>query len=183
MPRLRGGSGRPLATLTLPYGYPSRGSVNDHQWASIHSSPPWEDLTVATIVTNEFGSGRAIYSAASIEAVDSEAETALFVGLISSLVDGHFSHGAVAHPSVWMTTFDQRDHHRVMASFLNYQEELPPVPVPIRFWLRPPAGRRFQRLRLAPDRAVMEFALADDGTLHADLGAVELMAMVIAEYE
>jgi len=183
MPRLRSGSGRALATLTLPYGYPSRGSVNDHQWASIHSSPPWDEVTVATIVTNEFGSGRAIYSAASIEAIDSEAETALFVGLIGSLLDRRFSHGAVAHPSVWMTVFDQRDHHRVMASFLNYQEELPPVPVPIRFWLRPPAGRRFQRLLLAPDSALMEFALGDDGTLHADLGAIELMAMVIAEYQ
>ncbi len=183
MPRLRGGSGRALATLTLPYGYPSRGSVNDHQWASIHSSPPWEELTEPTIVTNEFGSGRTIYSAASIEAIDKEAETALFVGLIGSLLDGRFSHGAIAHPSVWMMAFDQRDHHRVMASFLNYQVELPPVPVPIRFWLRPPVGRRFQRLRLAPDGAVMEFTVADDGTIHADLGAVELMAMVIAEYE
>ena len=82
-----------------------------------------------------------------------------------------------------MTAFDQRDHHRVMASFLNYQEELPPVPVPVRFCLRPPAGKRFQRLRLAPDDAVMEFRVADDGTIHAELGVVELMAMVIAEYE
>ena len=183
VPRLRNGSGRALATLTIPYGYPSRGSVNDHQWASIHSSPPWEDLTVPAIVSNEFGVGRAIYSAASIEAIDGEAETALFVGLIGSLLDGRFSHGAVAHPSVWMTAFDQRDHHRVMASFLNYQEELPPAPVPVRFWLRPPAGKRFQRLQLAPDGAATEFTLADDGTLHAELGAIELMAMVIAEYE
>jgi hypothetical protein len=183
LPRLRSGSGRALATLTLPYGYPSRGSVNDHQWASIHSSPPWEQLSVPTIVTNEFGAGRAIYSAASIEAIDGEAETALFVGLVGSLLDGRFSSGAVAHPSVWMTTFDQPDRHRVMASFLNYQEELPPAPVPVRFWLRPPAGKRFRRLMLAPEGVVREFTLADDGALHADLGAIELMAMVIAEYD
>jgi len=38
-------------------------------------------------------------------------------------------------------------------------------------------------LQLAPDGAATEFTLADDGTLHAELGAIELMAMVIAEYE
>ncbi len=183
MPRLRSGLGRVLATLTLPYGYPSRGSVNDHQWASIHSSPPWEQLALPTIIVNEFGSGRAIYSAASIEAIDGEAARALFVGLVSALLDGTFSSGAVTHPSVWMATFDQRDHQRVMASFLNYQEELPPAPVAVRLSLRPPAGRRFQRLRLAPEGAAMEFTVAADGTLHAEIDAVELTAIVIAEYD
>ena len=36
---------------------------------------------------------------------------------------------------------------------------------------------------LAPEGVVREFTLADDGALHADLGAIELMAMVIAEYD
>jgi len=182
MPRLRRGSGQTLATLTLPYGYPSRGSVNDRKWASIHSSPPWEETNIPMVVSNNFGAGRAIYSVASIEASDGSAETNWFVRLIGTLLDDRFSHGAAAHPSVWMTAFDQSDRSRVMVSFLNYQEELPPAPVPIRFWLRPPDGRRFQQLCLAPDNAPLKFTEAR-GVLRADLSTIELMAMVVAEYE
>ena len=32
-----------LATLTLPYAHPKPGRADDRHWASIHSSPPWQD--------------------------------------------------------------------------------------------------------------------------------------------
>src|SRR5690606_33286539 len=56
--RLRRGSGKPLATLALPYGYPSEGSVAGKDWASIHSSPPWQQVDAPTIVEHTFGKGR-----------------------------------------------------------------------------------------------------------------------------
>ena len=183
VPRLRAGAGKILATLALPYGYPSRGSVNDHKWASIHSSPPWEEVAAPTIVSNQFGNGRAIYSAVAIEGIEGDAERALFTGLVTSMLDGQSSFGASSHPSVWMSAFDQPDKHRVMASFLNYQEELPPAAVPVQFRLRPPNGRRFTSLALAPNGTKMDFKLAADGTLSASINAVGLMTMALAEYE
>lgn len=125
MPRLAtGGAGEVLAALSLPYGYPSPGTVKDHRFASIHSSPPWEDTEHPTIVRT----GNVIYSASDIEAVDAEANEALFVHLIRSLL-GEPTWSADAHPSVWVNVFDQPEHGRWVASFLNCTADLPAVPV------------------------------------------------------
>jgi len=186
IPRLKPGPrGRTLATLTVPYGYPSRGNVLDHKWASIHSSPPWDDLDAPMIVRNDFGSGRAVYSAAGIESLEGEAAAKTFVGLVMELLDGRLSFSAETHPSVWMSVFDQRDQnrHQMMASFLDYQSELPPVPVPVRFSIRPPAGMRFTGLRLVPEGRAIPFTIGDGGAIDARLDSVGLLAMVIAEYE
>ena len=90
-PRLRAvTTASTLATLTVPYGYPSRGSVNDHRWASIHSSPPWEDLDAPMMVSNEFGAGRAIYSPLGIEGSSGDAESRLFIAAVRSLLWSSF---------------------------------------------------------------------------------------------
>lgn len=44
-----------LATLTLPYAHPEPGHFSDHDWASIHTSPPWEDTAAPLVVAHEFG--------------------------------------------------------------------------------------------------------------------------------
>ncbi len=184
IPRLRANpGGRALATLTVPYGYPSRGSVLDHRWASIHSSPPWQDIEAPMVVLNDFGSGRSVYSTCGIESLEGEAAERTFLGLIGLLIDGPPSYSADTHPAVWMSAFDQPDRRRMMVSFLNYQSELPPVPVPIRFAVRPPAGKRFTRLRLVPDDRALPFAIDPGGSLRAQLDSAGLLAMVIAEYE
>jgi len=159
--------------------------VLDHQWASIHSSPPWNDLDVPTIVRNEFGAGRAVYSAAGIESLEGEAAAKTLVGLVMELLDDRISFTATTHPSVWMSVFDQRDRgrHQMMASFLNYQPELPPVPVPVRFSIRPPAGARFTALRVVPEGRAIPFAIGAGGAIDARLDSIGLLAMVIAEYE
>lgn len=125
VPRLRAGDGQALAKLTVPYGYPNPGTVKDHHFASIHSSPPWEDLEHPVLVRN----GNVIYSASDIESVDAEANESLFVHLIRSLL-GEPSWSAEAHPSVWVNVFDQPDQKRYVASFLNATADLPAVPVP-----------------------------------------------------
>jgi len=184
IPRLRARpAAKILASLTVPYGYPARGSVSDHRWASIHSSPPWEDLDFPMVVLNEYGAGRAVYSAAAIETVDADAHANLFVGLVRMLLDDEYAYTAETHPALWMSVFDQREQNRLMASFLNYQAELPSVPVSVRFSLRPPRGKRFRSLRAVPEGRALEFALGDDGTLRSEIGSVALLAMVLAEYE
>ncbi|MGO9454061.1 MAG: alpha-L-fucosidase [Candidatus Binataceae bacterium] len=173
---------RMLATLTVPYGYPARGSVSDHQWASIHSSPPWRDLEAPTVVTNLFGKGSAVYSAAAIEASEAGANESLFVAIVRKLLGGEQSFGAEAHGAVWTNAFDQRDRNRIMMSFLNYQAELPALPTAASFSIRPPTGRRFTSLRSAPGGNPLPFEIRN-GTLHARLDRIETLAMVIAEYE
>ncbi|MEX2394469.1 MAG: alpha-amylase family protein, partial [Actinomycetota bacterium] len=62
-PSTRATTGRPLATLTYPYGHPHPGSAIDRHWSSIHSWPPHLDTDRAVLVENVFGAGRCVYSA------------------------------------------------------------------------------------------------------------------------
>ena len=183
--RLRqGSSARPLATLSLPYGYPHGGSVEDRNWASIHSSPRWTDTEIPAIVENRFGRGTAIYSAADIEAGTSTAHDPLFVGLIRSLLEGVPAFEADTHPAVWVTAFDQPDQGRTILSFLNYQDELPVLPIAdVRFRLRAPANARFRRLAILPEGCELPLDLDAAGTLHATLPHLGDFAMLSAEYE
>lgn len=175
--------GETLATLSLPYGYPASGSVDGADWASIHSSPPWEHRATPVVVENDFGRGRAIYAAADIEAGDSAAHGALFIALLRRLLDQPSSFEAEAHPAVWMTAFDQPAAGRLVASLLNYQCEPPMIPIEnIPFVLRPPAGRRFTGLRLLGEGAAA-YRLDDAGALYATARRLDDFLMYVADYE
>ena len=131
LPRLRAAGATVLAARTLPYGYPSAGTLRDHRFASIHSSPPWDDTDDPMIVRN----GNVVYSVSDIEALDAEANESLFVHLVRSLL-GAPTWSAEAHPSVWVNVFDQPDRGRYVATFLNCTADLPAVPVPVTLTLQ-----------------------------------------------
>jgi hypothetical protein len=179
-----GGSARPLATLSLPYGYPHGGSVEDHHWSSIPSSPRWTDTITPVIVENQFGHGTVIYSAADIEAGTSTAHDPLFVGLIRSLLNDVPAFEADTHPAVWVTAFDQPEGKRTILSFLNFQAELPVLPIAdLTFRLRAPANGRFTRLAILPPGDELPFIVDSAGTLSAALPHLGAFAMLSAEYE
>ncbi len=100
--------GTALANFVLPYNR-EWGTVNDSNWASIHTSPPWRETDIPGIVENKFGAGRCIYSAGDIETVESEGNDRLLVHLIRSLASGPFSYEADTYPAVQMTVFHQID--------------------------------------------------------------------------
>ena len=176
-------TGTKLATLTVPYGYPSRGSVQDHRWASIHSSPPWEDLDLPMMVSNEFGAGRAIYSSGSIESVNGDAESRLFIATVRSLLGAPASFTAQTHPAVWMSVFDQPDRKRLMISFLNVQADLPIIPVPAKFSMQVPGGGMLKSLMSVPDGRSLRFSTSLNGMVTAEIESVHLLSMLIANYE
>lgn len=174
-------SGKTLATLTVPYGYPDRGTVTDRRWASIHSSPPWLDLDVPTVVTNDFGSGRVVYSVADLESDDGASEQA-FVALIRDLLDERQSFSSEGHPAVWISGFDQSDQHRVVLSFLHYPSDLPPASVPVTFAIQPPAGAMFSHLSTVPDGRTLDLDEGPDGTIRGRLEVVVDLVLVVADY-
>jgi hypothetical protein len=166
----------------VPYGYPSRGSAEDRQWASIHSSPPWEDLDVPTVVHHEFGQGRAVYSAADIERVEADANAGMFLGIVRSLARGPWTYEADAHPAVWMTVFDQPDQWRQLVTLLHCPADLPPLPVTARIRLRPPAGRSFRDAVAVAGGQTLDPHVRPDGVLEADVVVEQGLAMVLATY-
>src|SRR5207237_10238893 len=64
---IRSASVETLASITLPYGYPHGGNIDDQHWASIHSSPPGEDTRLPAITLHQYGRGKVVYSSASLE--------------------------------------------------------------------------------------------------------------------
>jgi hypothetical protein len=176
--------GRVLGSLSLPYASPEQGSVLDHDWASIHSSPPWEDTKHPVLVRHDFGKGVAVYSSADIESTDGEANQSLFLHLLNSLLDAPLRSGADAHPAVWMNVQEQADLGRYTIAFLNYQTQLPAIPIArVPFHIQPPNGRRFKRLVLLPDETPVEFTTDTDGTLRAEATDLKVFQMLLAELQ
>jgi len=132
-----------LGTTVLPYFDPDD---PDH-FASIHNNPPGRYTDQAALVLNRFGKGSAIYAAASLEAY--EPHRGVFTGLLKH-ISGHYWFEADAPPCVEVTMFHQPDRHRFVLCLLNFQRELPNVPVhgtEVRVDLR---GREPRRVTLEP---------------------------------
>tara|TARA_R110002049_G_scaffold262589_2_gene438666 strand:- start:13291 stop:15417 length:2127 start_codon:yes stop_codon:yes gene_type:complete len=175
--------GTPLATLTLPYAYPSEGTIEGEDWAAIHSSPSWQHTERPTIIQNDFGKGRAIYSVADLESGVSEGHDKAFLALIHSLLGAKPSFEGETHPCVWMTVFDQVDKKQQIVSFLNYQSELPVIPIAdVRFHLQAPEGHSFSRLLALPEETEIKCRVCKDGHLEAEIPRLDHFCMVAAEY-
>ena len=172
-----------LATLNIPYGHPAQGSVEGRDWSSIHSSPPWTDTGLPALVRNRVGKGRVIYSAADIESGDGAAHERLFVALLRELLPCPPAFEADAHPSVWMTVFDQPERRRQVVSLLNNTGELPVAPGGASISLYAPEGYRFTGLISLPDKMILQARIDADGSLTAEIESFGMFAMLAATYE
>jgi hypothetical protein len=110
-----------LATTTLiwPARDPSR-------FASIHSNPPWQPTNRPEVVLNCFGNGRAIYSASPLETVASLSGT---VARLVRRMNDQFCFEADAPAVVELTLFHQPEKHRYRLCLINFQKDLPNIPV------------------------------------------------------
>jgi hypothetical protein len=175
--------GEILATTTLPYASPQPGSIEDHAWASIHSSPPWLDTANPFVVQNHFGQGSAIYTAAALEMVATEANRRLVSSLLQTLLGPKPTYSAKAHPAVWMNVQHHAHSQAYTIAFLNNQTQEPPLPIPeLSFSLRPAQGKAFSRLVQLPANTPVPFSIDADGTLKAKVADCQLFIMLKAEY-
>ncbi len=174
--------GEALATLTLPYGK-EWGNISNQNWASIHSSPPWQDTDVPVIVAHPYGEGLVIYSAADIECMPAAANEALLLHLLRMLAPQEPTFRADAHPGVWAAAYHQPEHRRYVIALLNNQAQLPAIPIAkLTIHLRVPAGGKFTSLAVAPRQTPVPFTTDADGTLHADVRRLKVFQMLLAQY-
>ena len=175
--------GKMLGTLTKAY-FQVPGNVVDNKFESLHTTPPARDTTQPMLVQHEFGEGQSVYCAANLESGESPAHRSLFLALIDQLGGGQWSFDVDTHPTVWASVFDQRQRGRLVLSLLNYQVQLPPVPIRrVPFVLQPPTGMRFTRLMRLPRPEDIAFELDEDGAIRAEVRELDNLVMVAAEYE
>jgi hypothetical protein len=110
-----------LATTTLPWPAP-----DPSRFASIHSNPPWVPTDRPEIVQHTFGQGRVIYSAGVLETLDTL--TGTFLALLRALRP-EYTFEVDAPAPVEATLFHQPDRGRYVLSLVNFQKDLPNIPV------------------------------------------------------
>ncbi len=110
-----------LATTTLPWPAPE-----PTQFSSIHSNPPWVPAGRPEIVFHRFGQGRVIYCSSVLESVEGLGET--FIQLIRFLHDD-YRFTVEAPGVVEATLFHQPERRRYVLTLVNFQKDLPNLPV------------------------------------------------------
>lgn len=161
-----------LATRTLPWPAP-----DPRAFSSIHSNPPWVASDQPEVVLHPYGQGLVIYSASLIEEVATLQES--FVRLLRRLCDRPSFEVAV-HPAVEVTLFHQPDRRRYLLNLVNFQHELPNVPVDgIQVHLRLP--HRIRGVRRLPGGRPLRFRSTRD-EMDFTVPRLETLAMLALSY-
>ena len=164
-----------LGTLTLPYTNPSE----PRRYASIHSNPPGICTAYPSIVINRYGSGLAVYSAARVEALSTLEE--VFAELLL-LMEDRYTFRSDAPGAVELTAFHQPERRRYVIGAVNFQKELPNIPVDaitIRF--RPPQRQPISRLLLLPEEQEWPCRRSDDEVIFT-VPRLDTLHMFAADY-
>jgi len=109
-------------TLVLPYSDPDE----PDRFSSIHSNPNSIYTDQPAAVLNPYGKGKATYIAVEFEGSD------LYLDLLGNLLRhlyNEFTFEATLPPSVEISAFRQDDRNRLLINCVNFQEQLPNIPV------------------------------------------------------
>lgn len=114
-----------LGKLVLPYTDPK----DVTRFSSAISNPPGIITGMPSVVMNEYGKGKSIYSSASIESMTKNDQRTVFVNLIKLLLTKPVYFEIDAPKSVELTLFHQKDKKRYIINMVNFQRELPNIPI------------------------------------------------------
>ena len=146
----------PLGRLVLPYTNPA----DPHTFSSIHNNPPGITTDYPAILLNTYGKGKAIYAAIELERMEHARQ--IFLQIIN-LLGGSFSVISNAPKSVEITTFYQPERNRYVISLVNFQKELPNIPID-GIWVRLHTDEGDpSRLVLLPSQQTIPFEQSEDG--------------------
>lgn len=114
-----------LATVTLPYT-----PANDaYHYSSAISNPPGRPTQHPALVRHGFGQGVSLYLSGTLERMAYDAHGVIFAGLIKSLLKQPARFTTNAPRPVEITLYDDPTAKRLLLCALNFQRELPNIPV------------------------------------------------------
>ena len=151
------GTAEAVAYITLPYTDPA-----GRPYASILSDPPGIDTQYPSIVLNRFGKGKVMYSAGPLEIWEYSTQRDIVGRLLKMLASRPLFFETDAPKPVEITIFDQPDKKRMILHILNFQQELPNIPVrDIRVTVRM-NHKQPEQVVFLPDKTKLEFNVKND---------------------
>lgn len=168
---------KPEATITLPYVDPQRVDA----FASAISNPPGKPTAWPAITRHRYGQGQVVYAAGDIENSPHHGQRELFASLIRSLSSRPFYYESDAPKCVELTLFHDAHKNRYRLHLLNFQQQLPSVPVHeigIKLHI---GAKNPLRLRTVPDEQLISFT-AENGTVAFVAPKLDTFMMIVLEY-
>jgi len=132
-------------------------------------------------VLHRFGRGKSLYAAGVLETWQHESQCRVLSRLIRLLAPRPLLLETDAHPCVEFTLFDQSEHQRLILHALNFQQELPNLPVydiSVRVRLD---GRRPGRLAALPGQEALPFTVEQDAVCFT-IPQLDTYLMLMLEY-
>ena len=163
-----------LGTITLPY----TDTQDPRRFASIHSNPPGIPTDHPAIVVNHFGKGKAVYVSAPLE---NAVNQGVFARLVKSQCQP-LSFEADAPGCVEVTLFEQTEKRCLVINLLNFQKDLPNIPVDgarVRVWM---GEKHPLELNLLPEENPLPFEQKGEWVEFA-APRLETFAMLRLRYE
>ncbi|MBM3999279.1 MAG: hypothetical protein FJ297_07030 [Planctomycetes bacterium] len=161
-----------LAMTTLPWPAP-----DPSRFASIHSDPPWVATDEPEIVRNRFGKGVCVYAATTLER--QEILRDVFLALLRDLCPNR--RVEISAPScVEGTLFHQPDRKRYVLSLVNFQKDLPNIPID-GIEARVRLGETITAVTSIPDGRILRMARKSDETVFG-LPRLGTLAVYALEY-
>lgn len=163
-----------VGTLVLPYSDPD----DPDRFASIHSNPNGIYTDQPAVVLNQFGKGKALYIAGELEGSDLYLD---ILGNLLRLLYADFTFEAAAPPPVEVSAFRQDDKNRMLINCVNFQEQLPNIPVDgIAMKVRL-GGRKPRQLLLLPEEKKLSYRAAGDA-IEFTLPRLETFRMLALDF-
>jgi hypothetical protein len=114
-----------LATIALPYTDPK----DTRNYSQILSNPPGMYTDEPAIVVNSVGMGKVIYAAGVLEGLPIDSQREVLLNILRELKLKPFKITSEAPKAIELSLFDQKEKNRYLINLLNFQEEMPNIPV------------------------------------------------------
>ena len=148
------------------------------QYASIHSDPPGYVSEFAGLTVNKFGKGRCVYLYSQLLALRQDAQQLFGVSLFKRYAPSDLIISTTAPSCVEITLLKGTAKTSLLVCFVNYQQELPNIPVcDVKTTLRLPAGITARTIRRVSDNKVIDCRI-DKDTVTIELSHLETVEMI-----
>lgn len=164
-----------LGTITLPYLYPT-----EDRHGSILTTPPGRFTQAPAIVENTYGKGKVIYSTAALEIGTHISQREVFYQLIKRL-SGSYCTELEGFQSVEITRFEKPEENCTMLHILNFQSELPNLPIANLQFKAKLFGKSIAEVILLPNETGLQYSCQGD-TVEIQLPDLQDYALVCIKY-